>query len=354
MHTYVTSFGRIFSGQLGEEAEKDSRNIAIYSQLEKKFFGRLTLLGGVRYEYFKLDDLEDLKPVFRTGMNLSITEATFFRASFGQGYRFPSIGERFITTNVGGFGFYPNPQLNPETSWNAEAGFKQFFKINEFVGFLDFAAFRQEYNNFVEFNAGVWGTDPDFSKNLGFRFLNTGRARVQGIDASITGMGEITKNVTLTIIAGYTYAQPISLTPNEIYFNDPTVTNIPFTYNSTSSDTTNNVLKYRIEHIGKMDVEITRKSICTGISGRYYSFMRNIDNFFIQADVPSLFPTGITKYREENNNGTFVFDYRISYSMRKNVKLSLIINNLFNSEFSLRPMTIESPRTTMLQVNYKI
>ncbi len=354
MHTYVSSFGRIFSGQLGQEAKKESINIATYTQVEKKFWGRLTLLGGVRYEYFQLDDLEELRPVFRSGANFSVTEATFLRASFGQGFRFPSIGERFITTNVGGFGFYPNPTLKPETSWNAEAGIKQFFKVNEFVGFIDIATFRQEYENFVEFNAGVWGKDPDFSKNLGFRFLNTGRARVQGIDASITGTGEISKALTITIIAGYTYAQPRSLTPSEIYYNDPTVTNIPFTYNSTSSDTTDNVLKYRIEHVGKLDIEVTRKSISTGISGRYFSFMRNIDNFFILADVPSLFPTGITNFREENNRGSLIFDYRISYSFRRHIKLSLIINNLFNKEYSLRPMTVEAPRTTMLQVNYKI
>jgi len=63
--------------------------------------------------------------------------------------------------------------------------------------------------------------------------------------------------------------------------------------------------------------------------------------------------TGIKKYREEHNTGTFIVDYRVSYAL-KNFKFSVIVNNLMNTEFSLRPLTVEPPRMTQLQVIYKI
>jgi hypothetical protein len=63
--------------------------------------------------------------------------------------------------------------------------------------------------------------------------------------------------------------------------------------------------------------------------------------------------TGIKKYREEHDKGTFILDYRVSYAMRS-FKFSVIVNNLLNTEFSLRPLTIEPPRMTQLQVIYRI
>ena len=44
-----------------------------------------------------------------------------------------------------------------------------------------------------------------------------------------------------------------------------------------------------------------------------------------------------------------VFDARISYRFSKKQKLSLICNNIGNTDYSLRPLKIEAPRTTALQ-----
>jgi len=63
--------------------------------------------------------------------------------------------------------------------------------------------------------------------------------------------------------------------------------------------------------------------------------------------------TGIKKYREEHDKGTFILDYRISYAI-KGFNFSVIVNNLMNTELSLRPLTVEAPRMTQLQVVYKI
>lgn len=354
MNSYVLSRGRVFSGVIGEEGTSTSDNLAVYAQLEKKFFERLTLLVGGRWEYYQINNHQESKPVFRAGLNARITKGTYMRTSFGQGFRFPSIGERYITTNVGNFGFYPNPELMSESSWNAEVGLKQLFKIASFVGFIDVCGFWQEYKDYVEFNAAQWGNDTlHFDRNMGFKFLNTGPARVRGVDMTITGEGKLFKNVNFGLLAGYTYSLPQSLAPHEVYYEDPNLPNTTFNYISTSSDTTNYILKYRMQHIAKLDLQVTWKNLSFGVSGKYYSFMKNIDRFFYNFDRPGYLTTGITDYRDAYDNPNLIWDVRVSYELKKHFKFAFVVDNLLNKEYSLRPITIEPPRTTMLQIVYK-
>ncbi|MBU0765245.1 MAG: TonB-dependent receptor, partial [Bacteroidetes bacterium] len=243
-------------------------------------------------------------------------------------------------------------------SWNAEAGVKQFYKFGNLSGFADIAGFRQEYENFVEFNAGQWGTSADPAENLGFKFLNTGRARVTGCDFSFAGQWKKSEDSGIDFYGGYTFSLPVTLEPDYYYYSDTTVRAyfgkvdtliVPLSYRRTASDTTGHILKYRIQHLAKLDIEVKRKKLIGGISARYYSYMRNIDKFFYSMDELDLFDTGIASYREINNDGTFMFDCRIGYAFKENIRLSLVVNNMFNKEFSLRPLTVESPRTIALQ-----
>lgn len=352
MNMYTYSNGRVFSGVLGEEGTSTSDNLAVYAQLEKRFFDRLTMLVGGRYEYYQINGHQEGKPVFRAGVNARMTKITYVRASYGQGFRFPSIGERYIVTNVGNFGFYPNPDLKSEESWNAELGVKQLFKIAKFVGFIDVCGYWQEYKNYVEFNAAQWGTSPDFKKNMGFKFLNTGPARVRGVDITLTGEGKLAKDFTIGLLAGYTYSLPQSLDPKYVYHTDTTLNNT-FNYIETSSDTTNYILKYRMQHIAKLDIQMTWKRLGFGVSGRYYSFMKNIDKFFYNFDTPDYLATGITDYREQFNDPNLIWDLRVSYELKKHFKFAIVVDNVLNKEYSLRPITIEPPRTTQIQIIYK-
>ncbi|MEI8201635.1 MAG: TonB-dependent receptor [Bacteroidota bacterium] len=356
MNLWASSYGKVFSGTFDSNKMFTSENLALYVQFEKKFFDRLIFLIGGRWEYYQIADHQEDKPIFRAGLNYTLTPATFIRASFGQGYRYPSIGERYITTNVGKFGFYPNPDLKSESSWNSELGIKQLFKVAGFMGMIDIAGFYQRYDNYVEFNSGYWGKD--FTTGLGFKYLNTGKAQIMGIDASIMGTYKITKNIEMNLLLAYTYSLPQALEPDKIYYSEIDTThskpNAILSYANSSSDTTDNLLKYRIQHLGKLDVEINfYKSISIGISSCYYSFMKNIDQFFLDIDHPGYFPSGITQYRKYHQKSIFVFDGRVSYT-HKNIKLSLIVSNLMNLEYSLRPMSIAAPRLSTLQLVYKI
>jgi outer membrane receptor protein involved in Fe transport len=328
------------------------QNFAIYSQLDKKLWRVLNASVGARGEYFKMNNEEYVaKPIFRAGLNLKIAQATFLRYSYGQGYRFPTITEKFIRSSTGGIGIYPNSKLQPETSWNTEVGLKQGYKINKFVGFVDLAAFWQEYSNTIEFIYAFWNKDSFGNYLPGFKFVNTGNTRVRGLEASIMGEGKISKDLTITTIGGYTYTLPQAVNPNAVFAMDSVPNKM--TYVNTSTDTTNNVLKYRFKHIGKVDVQLTYKLFSIGGSWRYYGFMQNIDNTFYYFDKTVL-PTGIKKYRETHRADTHIIDARAGIQASKKMKIAFVVNNVFNLSYSLRPLKIESPRTFALQLSIKV
>ncbi len=363
MNNYTYSHGKVFSGQLAPDGTTNSgavgtytaENFATYAQLEAKLVQRLSILFGVRYEYYHLADLEESKPIFRAGVNVRAGKGTYFRASVGQGYRVPSIGERYITTTSGNFGFYPNPDLEPETSVSYELGIKQLFRIGKFGAMVDLAGFYENYDNYVEFNFGYWGLNPNPAKDVGFKFFNTGPARIYGVDVSAGGDGNIARNVNLSVMLGYTYSTPQALDPTYIFYHNPYNPKNSLNYLNTSSDTTNHILKYRMQSVFKGDIQVTWKRFSTGFGGRYYGYMQNIDKFFYEILDGQMFgvKTGIKKYREEHHSGNFIVDYRISYTL-KAFKFAFIFNNLLNTEYSLRPVTIEAPRMTQFQVVYKI
>ena len=129
-----------------------------------------------------------------------------------------------------------------------------------------------------------------------------------------------------------------------------------------------NTLKYRFNHLAKLDVEATYKGFSIGISARYNSYMKNIDAIFEdelipeqpappgsgQEPTPALYILpGLKDYRARNNNGTLVFDARIGYKFLEHYRLGFIINNIFNAEYSSRPGDIQAPRTLIIQLQAK-
>jgi iron complex outermembrane receptor protein len=363
VNTNTDARGQLFVGG-NPDGHNQARNTAAYFQVDKKIGERLNLSGGVRYEQFVLNSEKNGKPVFRAGANYKLGQATYIRASYGQGYRFPSIAEKFIVTGLGAIQVFANPDLKPETSYNAEIGVKQGFKIGEFKGFIDVAVFQQEFRNFIEFTFGQWTaipaqnlTEEEFAKAIGFKSLNTGGAKVQGAELSIMGTGNIRKT-RFDVLAGYTYTKPVSTTPNFVYSQTEkppgTVLSPQFSqasYLTTSENTNNNILKYRMQHLIRIDVGATRGALNSGISFRANSHMQNIDKAFSQLenDLPSLFNPGINSWRSNHTKGDYVFDARVGYTFSEKHKIALIMNNVLNREYAIRPLAIEEPRVTMVQ-----
>lgn len=338
--------------------ENKTTNAAGYIQFDKKALSILNLSGGLRYEYFKTNSMQPIaRPIFRAGLSAHVLKGSWLRMSYGEGFRYPTIAERFISTKAGLFGIFPNPGIEPETSKNFEVGLRQGFKIGGCMGYVDVAGFSQHYHNTIEYLFGSWDTSVAL---FGFKFVNTGESRVNGADISLVlSTPESNKYFGVTAMAGYTYVLPESLSPDLVYaqtkplfgFNDTLKT-----YKNSSMDTTGNILKYRFRHMIKADVELRVLKFAIGMSYRYYSKMENIDKAF--QDIETL--TGAIHYLPEikatgywsANHDFHVIDARVSYKLTSKQKVSVVANNLFNVPYFLRPLKIESPRTVAVLYIY--
>jgi outer membrane receptor protein involved in Fe transport len=352
--TYAHSDSLTLLGTFYASATNHLQNYAAYAQLDKKFWKVLNVSLGFRDENFKMNNGQLVsKPIFRSGVNLQLAKATFLRYSYGQGYRFPSVTEKYLNSEIGGLAVFSNPQLQPESSWNTEIGIKQGFKIRNFSGFIDVAAFWQQYQNTIEITYGFWGTYQSFGTtayNAGFKYLNTGETRVKGVEISIPAEGKITKDLSISVLAGYTYILPQALNPSLIYATD--TLQQKQSYNNTSTDTKNNILKYRFQHVAKIDLQLTYKRFSVGGDWRYYSYIQNIDTIFYTEDNVAHY--GIEKYRQLHHQGTSVVDLRAGVAISRKLKLAFIVNNVVNLSYSLRPLKIESPRTFALRLTLKV
>ena len=318
-------------------------NVAPYLQMDKKI-GKLNISSGFRYEsnvvhapefiqlakgskaYDTIPNgiIKESKPVFRLGLNYQLAKYTFVRTSFGQGYRFPTVAEKFVRSTFGPTFLVPNTKLTSETGWSGELAIKQGLKVGQWTGFLDVAGFWTEYQNMMEF-AFV-------PKYFGFQSQNVGDTRIKGIEASVAGLGKIGE-VNVSLLTGYTL-----IDPKFIDFNKVDKKSISVDYN---------ILKYRNKHTFKFDGEATYKGATLGFSANYLSNIENIDAAF-NAIIPDL-----PKYRADNNKGVTVFDIRAGFEFLKYFKLSLLVKNLTNEAYTIRPAIMEAPKNVSLRLDVK-
>ncbi len=328
-----------------------STNVAMYIQFDAKFWKRVSFSLGLRGEYYKIDKDETessfsirtkkdtisfpIEPVLRAGVSVEATKYTFIRASFGQGYRFPSVAEKYIKTSIGGLNIFPNPKLEAESGWSAELGLKQGFKVGSWLGYLDVAGFWTEYKNMMEFTFGIYDEDSSLTlSDVGFKSLNVGHARIVGVDATLTGQGLIF-GFPSTLLLGYLYTNP---------------TNLDYNPDDTNSF---KILKYRSFHSFKADFEIKFYFFSLGLSYVYNSHIINIDKAFegplIDGYAPSNLLPGLKQYRLDHNKGSHLLDLRLLFDINKHHRIGLFVNNLLNYEYMTRPGFVEAPINVAVQ-----
>ncbi len=314
-------------------------NFAAYLQADGKIFKKLIYSLGGRVEKNKVDaDSDKPTPVLRAGLNYELFPHTNLRASYGQGYRYPSIAEKYIHTHVGALNLFPNEDLESEHAFSTEVGIMQGVKLGDWNGYVDVAGFWTEYKNMIEFTFGQWGLIPSFD-SLGFKAYNIGDTRIRGIDISLVGAGHLGP-IELTLLAGYTYMDPRQLRFDSVYQYNTTVDSTAYLGSDSS-----NFLKYRYNHLVRADIELGFRKIGFGISCRYNSFMKNIDKLFVNPFYGPFFVPGVDHYRKSRTGGDLVFDLRCSYMLTKEVKLAFIVKNAFNYIYMQRPADMQSPRT---------
>lgn len=366
-----------------------SDNAALYVQYDDKFFDKLNLSVGGRFEYYRVDDAKKesetdifglkvpVKPVFRGGLNYQVAKGTFIRGSFGQGYRYPSITEKFVRKDIGGIGAYPNMDLKAESGYNVELGIKQGYKVGNVKGFVDAAAFYTEYKDMIEFRIGLFNNNAPYTYidnlaqvltilqngdmlGIGAQFYNVNNARIYGAEVNFSGIWDITSKTNLMFNVGYVYTEPIDVDYKDINAVEAGYTD-PLQMKQKSN--TSKYLKYRQKHSLKGSLDLTYDRYSIGTSMTWKSKTLAVDYFMVDERdkeandvmdyVRSLLFGDLQGYWERNNKGYFVQDLRASVQITKGVKVMGIISNLWNKEYSTRPMDISQPRTYTLQLEAK-
>lgn len=380
-------------------------NLAAYLQYDHRIVNRLSLSAGVRFEYYRMDNdfkeanikignwLCPVRPVVRAGLNWEIYKAGFLRASFGQGYRNPSITEKFARKDIGGVGVYPNHNIKPERGYNAELGYMQLYKFGPITGMLDVAGFYTEYRDMIEYQFGLF-RNSDFTMinsindvidegkqmienikqtkslnnagiGIGAQFVNVGHARIYGAEISTNGKVAINKDMNLMYTIGYTFTEPEDLDNKKRIEEEKTYTD-PLQMKNKSNDS--KYLKYRNKHSFKATIDYNYKWLSLGVNMMYRSKMLAVDYLMVderEKAEPDLmdyarkfifgYEDGVSlhDYWMDHNKGTFTMDLRATVRFKEYAEVQFLVNNLLNTEYSFRPMALAAPRTFVCRLNLK-
>ena len=271
---------------------------AAYLQDEISWNPQLKTTFGARFDYADIEELGSdnrLNPKF--GIVLKPYYGTALRASFGMGFRAPSLAEAFTTTNISGIRVIPNTDnLKSERSISMEAGMNQI--IGDWLVF-DISAFHNDFWDLVE---------PTFAKydiqtgEFLIQFQNITRAQIRGFELKVDSKFF---NNFLNMSLGYTYVDPKDLEKNEF-------------------------LTFRPRHLfygsGRINVRIFQ----VGMDYRYIGRYDRIDELFtdplLRIFVPDL----------EKRVEAHIVDLRLASTFKlfnQPIKLSFQANNIFQYNY---------------------
>lgn len=398
-----------------------SDNAAAYLQYDQKFLNCLSVSAGMRLEYYRIDNhykeatqkigsIElPLRPVFRAGLNWQAAQATWLRASVGQGYRNPSITEKYARKDIGGVGVYPNTELRPESGFNAEIGLRQGYKWGKLQGVVDFAAFYTEYWNMIEFQFGLFNNttyaainstdslvsmmnqlvekladikDINELKNavsgasvgIGAQFVNVSHARIYGVELETNGEYEFFRDSKLRYSLSYLFSEPEDAdwkerNEREDQYTDP--------MQMKTSSNSGKYLKYRNKHTVKLGLDFSYKILSLGANFAWRSKMLAVDYLMMderdkqERDLLDmgrdlLFGEGLVseimtgnqsgytlkQYWDKHNTNYCTLDLHLAVQCTKWLDVQFMVNNVLNTEYSYRPMALAAPRSYVCKLNF--
>ncbi|MDM7925822.1 MAG: TonB-dependent receptor [bacterium] len=166
----------------------ETLDLAVYGEDGLRFAERATLTAGLRYDFHRVRGVYSdgqLSP--RLGLVFRPDAETSLRASFGRGFRAPSIAEVFADITVSGFHVSPNLDLRrAERAWSAEIGAGRTVDLGRLspvldgshpVLLFDAAVFRSDYRDMIEVGLKPGSQD--------IQFLNIGSAFTQGFEGRV-------------------------------------------------------------------------------------------------------------------------------------------------------------------------
>lgn len=287
----------------GDDAPSGQPEIAAFAQWEEDI-GRVRLAGGLRFDSYRIHQgnaLRKLSP--RTSAAIRFGEAWTLRLAYGQGFRAPSVLERFVESSD----YLPivsNPDLKPETSQSYELGVRgQPARGGVPLFTIDAALFLSQYRELIE---------PTFApERRSFRFANFTRARIRGGELELQTR---LRPLRAALRAGYTW-----LDAEDLESNKP--------------------LAFRSTHLLKAGVDFMIGPIECGADFRWASAPERVDSDFALF-VPDA----------ELSTPLQVLDARIGSSWR-GVAATLHIRNALNYHYLSRPALLGPPRHAFLQIS---
>jgi iron complex outermembrane receptor protein len=312
--------------------DHNSLNIAGFAQIELNPLPKVKLVAGVRVEQNSLDaNLDKLVPIFRTGINWQVADYTFLRGSFGQGYRYPSIAEKFASNTIGGINIFPNPYIEPESGWSSEVGIKQGILLGETKGQADLSVFMSQNINMIEY---IFGNYPDpVTGDFGYGFLATNieESRVYGSEIEFS-LNRMLGKFNTTLTGGYTYIYPVE-------------------FNTVTHKNSDVYLKYRRKHSALLGLNTSYKRYELGMNFFAKSKILRIDDVFLNPLTREQILPGFYDYWQTHNTGYFAMDMNIGYRISNVLSLSLAVKNLTNTEYMGRPGDIQPQRNYSVRLS---
>jgi outer membrane receptor protein involved in Fe transport len=310
----------------------NSLNIGAFGQVDVNVSGSLKYTMGIRMEQNWLDSEADkIVPLFRAGINYRAKDYTFLRASFGQGYRFPSIAEKYAATTLGSVKIFPSPFVKPEKGWNAEIGVKQGIGTPLFSGLVDVSLFYSQHIDMIEYLFGIYPDPGATTYSYGFKASNLEAARVYGAELEFSLLKKVGK-INNTLTGGYTYMYPVE-------------------FNPTSGKNTDLMLKYRRNHAASLNIQSVYRKVDVSLGMYIKSKILRIDDVFLDPSTRESLLPGFYTYWTNDNKGYVLLDASLGYSPAKHYRISFMVKNLTNTEYMGRPGDIQPHRNFSLRVS---
>ena len=355
-------------------------NQAIFGQIEKGFLeNKLQTQVGFRVEQFNIGkgDFLAIVPVFQAGATYKLRPTNIFRTSFGQGYRMPSLLERYVEAEILvietpfldiPLQAIPNLEVVPEYGWNYELGYKKLLKKGQWKGYFDLAFFVMQYKNMSELTFDLHLSEEEITNapinvvlnNLGFKYVDNVNGRIAGYEGSAHLNGNIL-GMPVRFWGGYTYTYPGDLDSLST-LNQSFIGNFFDAMYNPDTLMLPTVMRYRSLHTARLDVEFDLFKVLT-IGGvvTFNGFMHNIDAVFEgKGEWGELVETlnegpiipGTVEFRETQLGGDWIFDVRASLEFTKGHRVHFIVTNVMNQEYALRVGKMNALR--MFNVKYQM
>ncbi len=153
--------------------DRRSTTLGGFAQDEIRIAPGLRATAGLRWDgYWIRDGLREDRWSPKLAALWQPAPTWSLRMSLSRGFRAPSLAERFTRATVGGITIEPNPELHAESVWSGEVGMLTAVGRS---GTLSAAFFENRYDNLIQ-------AEGDLDE---FRFVNTERVRVRGLDVDL-------------------------------------------------------------------------------------------------------------------------------------------------------------------------